>query len=122
MIIGKIDALMSLVPGAGYVLQGDGTLIWMDESITQPTDSAIDAEVTRLTNAEPMRLLRIERDKRLTDCDWIITMHKELGTNIPAAWKTYRQSLRDLPASASPSLDANGKLDSTSVTWPTEPS
>ena len=122
MIIGKIDALMSLVPGAGYVLQGDGTLIWMDESITQPTDSAIDAEVTRLTNAEPMRLLRIERDRRLTDCDWIITMHKELGTNIPAAWKTYRQALRDLPASASPSLDANGKLDSTSVTWPTEPS
>ena len=122
MIIGKIDALRSLVPGAGYVLQGDGTLIWMDESITQPTDSAIDAEVTRLTNAEPMRLLRIERDRRLTDCDWIITMHKELGTNIPAAWKTYRQALRDLPASASPSLDANGKLDSTSVTWPTEPS
>ena len=122
MIIGKIDALMSLVPGAGYVLQGDGTLIWMDESITQPTDSAIDAEVTRLTNAEPMRLLRMERDRRLTDCDWIITMHKELGTNIPAAWKTYRQALRDLPASASPSLDANGKLDSTSVTWPTEPS
>ena len=122
MIIGKIDALRSLVPGAGYVLQGDGTLIWMDESITQPTDSAIDAEVTRLTNAEPMRLLRIERDKRLTDCDWIITMHKELGTNIPAAWKTYRQSLRDLPASASPSLDSNGDLDLTSVTWPTEPS
>ena len=122
MIIGKIDALMSLVPGAGYVLQGDGTLIWMDESITQPTDSAIDAEVTRLTNAEPMRLLRIERDRRLTDCDWIITMHKELGTNIPAAWKTYRQALRDLPASASPSLDADGELDSTSVTWPTEPS
>ena len=30
MIIGKIDALMSLVPGAGYVLQGDGTLIWME--------------------------------------------------------------------------------------------
>ena len=122
MIIGKIDALMSLVPGAGYVLQGDGTLIWMDESITQPTDSAIDAEVTRLTNAEPMRLLRMERDRRLTDCDWIITMHKELGTNIPAAWKTYRQSLRDLPASASPSLDSYGDLDLTSVTWPTEPS
>ncbi len=50
MSIGKIDALMSLVPGAGYVLQADGTLIWMDESITQPTDSAINAEVTRLTN------------------------------------------------------------------------
>ena len=36
MIIGKIDALMSLVPGAGYVLQGDGTLIWMDEKKLVP--------------------------------------------------------------------------------------
>ena len=23
-------------------------------------------------------------------------MHKELGTNIPTAWKTYRQALRDI--------------------------
>ena len=120
MIIGKIDALMSLVPGAGYVLQGDGTLIWMDESITQPTDSAINAEVTRLTNAEPMRLLRIERDGRLAACDW--TQSRDLTLSNDDAWKTYRQALRDLPASASPSLDANGKLVSTSVTWPTEPS
>tara|TARA_B000000609_G_scaffold121659_1_gene95579 strand:+ start:648 stop:1019 length:372 start_codon:yes stop_codon:yes gene_type:complete len=96
-------------------------LNWIS-SDTKPTESEIDAEVTRLNNAEPLRLLRIERDKRLTDCDWIITMHKELGTNIPAAWKTYRQSLRDLPASASPSLDSYGDLDLTSVTWPTEPS
>ena len=95
-------------------------LTWLDSG-SAPTESEIDAEVTRLNNAEPIRLLRIERDKRLTDCDWIITMHKELGTNIPAAWKTYRQSLRDLPASASPSLDSYGDLDLTSVTWPTEP-
>ena len=38
------------------------------------------------------------------------------------AWKTYRQALRDLPASASPKLDSNYDLDLTSVTWPTEPS
>ena len=69
-----------------------------------------------------MRLLRLERNKRLTACDWIITMHKELGTNIPAAWKTYRQALRDLPASANPTVDTRGELDLTSVTFPTEPS
>ena len=68
-----------------------------------------------------MRLLRLERDKRLTSCDWVITMHKELGTNVPAAWKTYRQALRDLPASASPKLNSLDDLDLTSVTWPTEP-
>ena len=120
----KLDALDTLKPNSLWQWQGtDYTgLNWVDSSQTKPTESEIDAEVTRLTNAEPMRLLRIERDKRLTDCDWIITMHKELGTNIPAAWKTYRQSLRDLPASASPSLDSYGDLDLTSVTWPTEPS
>ena len=123
MIYNKGNALSSLKPNAQWAWNGDeySGLTWLDSG-SAPTESEIDAEVTRLNNAEPIRLLRIERDRRLTDCDWIITMHKELGTNIPAAWKTYRQSLRDLPASASPSLDASGELDLTSVTWPTEPS
>ena len=122
MIYNKGNALSSLKPNAQWAWNGDeySGLTWLDSG-TAPTESEIDAEVTRLNNAEPIRLLRIERDKRLTDCDWIITMHKELGTNIPAAWKTYRQSLRDLPASASPSLDSYGDLNLTSVTWPTEP-
>ena len=38
------------------------------------------------------------------------------------AWKTYRQALRDLPASSSPKLNAQEGLDFTSVTWPTKPS
>ena len=122
MIYNKGNALSSLKPNSQWAWNGDeySGLTWLDSG-SAPTESEIDAEVTRLNNAEPMRLLRIERDKRLTDCDWIITMHKELGTNIPTAWKTYRQSLRDLPASASPSLDSYGDLDLTSVTWPTEP-
>ena len=123
MIYNKGNALSSLKPNCQWAWNGDeySGLIWLDSG-SAPTESEIDAEVTRLNNAESMRLLRIERDARLTACDWIITMHKELGTNIPAAWKTYRQSLRDLPASASPSLDSYGDLDLTSVTWPTEPS
>ena len=122
MIIGKIDALRSLVPNAGYVLQGDGTLIWMDESITQPTDSAIDAEVTRLTNAEPMRLLRLERNAKLAACDWVTLNDSQLSTSKQTEWKTYRQSLRDLPSTSSPKLNSNGNLDMSSVTFPTEPS
>jgi hypothetical protein len=39
-------------------------------------------------------------------------MHKELGTNIPAAWKTYRQSLRDI-------TDTYTSLDD--VVWPEKP-
>ena len=48
MIIGKIDALMSLVPTAEWHLKGDGTLDWLDKSVTEPSSSAIDAEVVRL--------------------------------------------------------------------------
>ena len=123
MIYTKIEAIQSLKPDKQWSWIGTdySGLQWLDSG-TAPTESEIDAEVTRLNNAEPMRLLRAERDRLLTACDWVITMHKELGTNIPAAWKTYRQALRDLPASASPSLDSDGYLDMTSVTWPTEPS
>ena len=67
-----------------------------------------------------MRLLRIERNKLLSDCDW--TQSRDLTLSNDADWKTYRKSLRDLPASASPKLDSYGDLDLTSVTWPTKPS
>ena len=123
MIYDKALAVASLRPYKAWSWAGEdySNFIWQDSG-TAPTEDEINAELTRLTNEEPMRLLRLERNKRLTDCDWIITMHKELGTNIPAAWKTYRQALRDLPASANPSVDSRGELDLTSVTFPTEPS
>ena len=116
----KLDALDTLKPNSLWQWQGTdySGLNWVDSSQTKPTESEIDAEVTRLDNAEPMRLLRIERDRRLSACDWRASSDLTLAD----AWKTYRQSLRDLPASASPSLDSNYDLDLTSVTWPTEPS
>ena len=39
------------------------------------------------------------RNRLLSESDWVITKAKETGTNIPTGWKTYRQALRDLPAS-----------------------
>ena len=120
----KLDALDTLKPNSLWQWQGTdySGLNWVDSSQTKPTESEIDAEVTRLDNAEPMRLLRGERDRRLSACDWVSAKATDTGVAVTTAWKTYRQALRDLPASASPSLDSNGDLDLTSVTWPTEPS
>ena len=114
MIYDKALAVASLRPYKAWSWAGEdySNFIWQDSG-TAPTEDEINAELTRLTNEEPMRLLRLERNKRLTACDWIITMHKELGTNIPAAWKTYRQALRDLPANTT---------DPRSPSWPTQPS
>jgi len=71
-----------------------------------------------LEDAEPMRLLRVERDRLLSKTDWTalgdVTQSSEM--------KTYRTNLRDLPASASPKLSSDGSLDMSSVTWPTKPS
>jgi len=119
MIYEKVNALLSLKPNTNWSWTGTdySGLNWVDSS-TKPTESAIDAEVTRLNNAEPMKLLREERNTRLTATDWRASSDLTLAD----AWKTYRQALRDLPASASPTLDSDGNLDMSSVTFPTEPS
>ena len=58
----------------------------------------------------------------MTETDWVVAKATETGGTVSDAWKTYRQALRDLPASASPKLDSLYELDLTSVTWPTKPS
>ena len=67
-----------------------------------------------------MRLLRKERDRLLVESDW--TQFPDVPEATRTAWQTYRQQLRDLPASASPSLDEIYELDLSSVTWPSKPS
>ena len=120
MIFTKVDALVSLKPNAEF--SWAGTEIYSElnyiSSDTPPTEAELVAEVNRLNSLEPMRLLRKERNKRLAATDWRASSDLTLST----AWKTYRQSLRDLPASASPTLNSNGNLDMSSVTFPTEPS
>ena len=112
-------ALLNLVPKAQWSISGESYsgIEWFDSSITKPTESALNTKVDELNAAEPLRLLRIERDKRLAACDWRATSDLTLAD----AWKTYRQALRDLPASATPKLNSQYELDLTSVTWPTEP-
>ena len=113
-------ALQSLKPGAQWVLRGGeySDLEWLDSVQTKPTEIEVTNKVIALDVEEPMRLLRLERDKRIALTDW----RASSDLTITDAWKTYRQALRDLPASSSPKLDSNYELDLTSVTWPTEPS
>ena len=114
------DALQSLKPGAQWVLRGTqySGLEWLDESQTKPTEVEAINKVNALDAAEPMRLLREERNKRIAKTDW----RAGSDLTLASAWSTYRQALRDLPATASPKLNSEYELDLTSVTWPTEPS
>ncbi len=124
MKITIIDALIALRPKAEWSLDGDdySGLTWLDKTQTKPTEEEINTKVTELSNSEPMKLLREERNKLIAETDW--TQLKDIDLDIirERNWKNYRQALRDLPAKSNPKLDNFGNLDMASVTWPTKPS
>lgn len=65
-----------------------------------------------------VQIIRKHRNHLLKETDWIITKGLEQDMDL-AEWKTYRQALRDLPATAEPQLNEFGNL--TNVEWPTPP-
>ena len=98
-------------------------LIWMSgNSYPKPTEEEVNQKLKELQIAEPMRLLRVERNKLIAETDW--TQLKDIDLDIirERNWKNYRQALRDLPAKSNPKLNSMGGLDMSSVTWPTIPS
>ena len=111
----EFNAMFRKVTGA----DANGSAIESDKpSDFGTTWKAVSDKKTELINAEPMRLLRVERNRLLAETDWMANSDVTLADN----WKTYRQQLRDLPASAKPKLSADGSLDMSSVTFPTKPS
>lgn len=121
------SAILSLVPNAKFAITDNkyNSIEWFD-SRNKPSEADVINEVKRLIADEPMRLLRVERDKRLAESDWVVTKAIENETSIPSEWKTYRQALRDLPSSATPVIGTTmgGNYDPgiRDVTWPTKPS
>ena len=117
-------ALEELKPNSEWAVTGDqySRLNWLDKTQTKPTEEEVIAKVAELKVEEPFKLLREERNKRLAECDWIVTKNAEYGYNIPKEWRAYRQALRDLPSiSYRPELDEFGYLKMDSVAWPTPP-
>ena len=109
------DALNAMyVGGANCRIEDEQITIWR-EDFPQPTEKAIQAKLQELQNAEPMRVLREERNRKLAETDW----RASSDLRISSEWSTYRQALRDFPSTATPTLDDDGNLQN--VTWPDEP-
>tara|TARA_Y100000114_G_C11647346_1_gene272362 strand:- start:78 stop:476 length:399 start_codon:yes stop_codon:yes gene_type:complete len=127
-----ISAFDALRPGVSFQVEepygyenisimNNGQRVGIDTSLlTIPTETEINNKIAELDAAEPMKLLREERDKRLLETDW--TQNPDVPDATKTKWQAYRQALRDLPATADPKLTSNYNLDLTSVTWPTKPS
>ena len=56
--------------------------------------------------------LRIERDRRLAQTDWVILKSIESGSEIDQKWIDYRQDLRDL---------TDNTTDPKKINWPKQP-
>ena len=78
------------------------------------------AKYDELQTKFPMDELRMVRNIKLTETDW--SQLGDVPVGIKTTYESYRQALRDLPASANPKLNDKGYLDDSSITWPTKPS
>ena len=118
------QVIIRLNPSAEFtILNNDYNGFDWHESNTEPKPTLAECEAAweEILNEAPMNKLREERDNKLLETDkYSITDWPHASEEVKQAWITYRQELRDLPATAAPQLDENGEL--TNVTWPTPPS
>ena len=108
-----------------YTITGSdyNTLVWdeYNAGIPKPSLEYLQDEVDKLNNLKPIDILREERNKLLDSTDKYLTLDfvYTVGTT-KEDWITYRQELRDLPATSTPQIDDNDEL--TNVIWPSPPS
>mgnify|MGYP005746677029 FL=1 len=104
----SFDAAFRLVTGVdenGSAMLSSDSKVWQDKGITW---ALVDRELTNLNNAEPLNLLREERNRRIAETDWWASSDLTMSTERTA----YRQALRDITKTYS-SLD--------DVVWPDKP-
>ena len=95
----------------GSAIESDDTSKW------GVTWKQVSDKMTAIDAAAPLKQLRVERNAKLAETDYLALSDVTLADNM----KTYRQQLRDLPA-ASGGKDAtlkDGVLEN--VTWPQKP-
>ena len=71
-----------------------------------------DAEIREKCFSNYMKNLRQERNRRLSECDWVVIRATSTDTPIPEEWKVYMQALRDLPSTTE---------DPANPVWPSIP-
>jgi len=113
------QALLELSPEAQWSMNANdyNQLQWNSPEIPKPTRAQVEAKIEELKAAEPMRLLRVERDRLIAETDWWV-----LPDRTPTqAQLDYRQALRDLSDTSSPVLDGTNRIGISGVSWPIKP-
>ena len=92
-MITKVNALLSLRPGAQWTLNGDD-LEWLDTEQTQPTDAEITAEVARLQALEPIRIAEANRKAAYQAEADPLFFKWQAGEATQAEWQAKREEIR----------------------------
>lgn len=90
------QALKSLRPTAQWAIANDdyNTLQWFDTNTTKPSKAEVDAEIARLTAAEPFEVCKAEAKKRIAATDWSVLPDVSISNR--AEFESYRAALRAL--------------------------
>jgi hypothetical protein len=118
-----VKAIKELQPNSMFSVNAEDydQITWLSQDIPKPTREQVKAKIQELKAAEPMRLLRVHRDKLLAEVDWVTWKAYSQKTDVPEEWATYQQALRDLPETATPILDPTSPLGISGVDWPVKP-
>ena len=110
-----VAKVLSLIynEAVSYSEYGDYESLVILSGQPKPPKEEFEAKLQELIDAQPLKDLRKERNKRLTDCDWVVTRATSTDTPVPEEWKTYMQALRDLPS--------NTEEDPANPVWPVAP-
>ena len=109
------DAVFAAYPNA-VTINSDSIVFDSANNVIEVDPNVISDKIIELEAAEPLRLLRQQRNYLLTQTDWrMVSDYRGSNQN---EWQTYRQALRDI-TTQTPSLDSNGQL--TGITWPSPP-
>jgi len=105
----------NVTPTANQTFEKDIVNVEADRVLLIHRARDMTAEEIAARDASHMSHLRTERDEKLAASDWTqASDHSSpLSADKKAEWETYRQSLRDLPATAD--------MRSWPSVWPTEP-
>jgi hypothetical protein len=68
------------------------------EGYEKPPKEKFEAKLQELIDAQPLKELRTERNKRLTEVDWVFSEDYSIDDDSYQQWLTYRKALRDLPS------------------------
>ena len=109
------SVLIDRYPGQRWNLTNNDydTLVWESvNNVHKPTLEELETIWPTVLNTKKLNELRIERNKLLTNCDWVTIKAYSTQKVVPKVWRDYMQALRDLPTATE---------DPTNPVWPSIP-